>query len=67
MTVSEDFTSLTGRSRGELLAHIYRMLGSADEAEDLVRRRTCGRGGRLTGSRALVGADLAVPDRHQRA
>jgi RNA polymerase sigma-70 factor, ECF subfamily len=36
MTASEDFTSVTDSFRAELLAHCYRMVGSANEAQDLV-------------------------------
>jgi RNA polymerase sigma-70 factor, ECF subfamily len=35
--VGEDFVGATVRFRGELLAYCYRMVGSAEEAEDLVQ------------------------------
>ncbi|HEX4256991.1 MAG TPA: sigma-70 family RNA polymerase sigma factor [Streptosporangiaceae bacterium] len=37
MTASADFAGVAGQFRTELLAHCYRMVGSADEAEDLVQ------------------------------
>ena len=60
------FRELTDPYRRELQLHIYRIVGSAQDAEDLLQETLLAawRGPRaVRGTR--VGPRLAVPDRHQ--
>ena len=59
------FRELTDPYRRELQLHIYRIVGSAQEAEDMLQDTLwpLARPLRVRGPR--VGAGLAVPDRHQ--
>jgi hypothetical protein len=66
----EAFRAAVEPHRRELLVHCYRMLGSVDDAQDLLQEtmtRAWRAFDRFDGRRASgVDADLALPHRHQR-
>ena len=62
----EAFRALTDPHRRELQVHCYRILGSVQDAEDLVQETLLAAWRGLSGLRGpRLAARLAVPDRHE--
>lgn len=61
----EAFRQLTEQYRRELHVHCYRMLGSFQDAEDVLQDTLLAAWQGFGGSRTRLAAYLAVPDRHQ--
>ena len=61
----EAFRELTDPYRRELQVHVYRIVGSVQDAEDLLQETLLAAWRPRPIRRARVGARVAVPDRHQ--